>query len=122
MAAPLFWLGSLLVSGVVTYLATRESSTDSEQYDDPTPQGPNPASRRKGELMLDKLCRELNVANPGIAALLADPQVCYEALLESIEREAEQAATPLQRELDLLEQQQAALAALTLPTQGADHE
>jgi len=52
MAAPLFWLGGLLVSGVVTYLATRESNTDSEQYEDPTPQGPNPASRRQGELML----------------------------------------------------------------------
>ena len=41
MAAPLFWLGGLLVSGVVTYLATRESNTDSEQYEDPTPQGSN---------------------------------------------------------------------------------
>lgn len=122
MAVPLFWLGSLLVSSVVTYLATRENNTDSEQYDDPTPQGPNPASCRQGKLMLDKLCRELNVANPGITTLQADPQGCYEALLERIEREAEQAAAPLERELAQLVQLQAALATLTLPTRGADHE
>lgn len=122
MAAPLFWLGGLLVSGVVTYLATRESNTDSEQYEDPTPQGSNPASHRQGELMLEQLCRELNVASPGITTLQADPQGCYEALLHRIEREAEQAAAPLERELAQLVQLQAALAALTLPTRGADHE
>ena len=121
MAAPLFWLGGLLVSGVITYLA-RESNTDSEQYEDPTPQDPNPASRRQGELMLEQLCRELNVASPGITTLQADPQGCYEALLHRIEREAEQAAAPLERELTHLVQLQAALAALTLPTRGADHE
>lgn len=122
MAAPLLWLGGLFLSGIVTYLATRENDTDSEQYDDPTPQEPNPASRRQGELMLEQLCRELNVANPSITTLQADPQGCYETLLNRIEREAEQATTPLERELDQLAQLQAALAALTLPTQGADHE
>lgn len=120
--APLFWLGGLLVTGITTYLATRESPSDSEEYDDTTPQGPNPASRRQGELMLAQLCRELDVADPGIAVLLADSQRCYEDLLQTIEREAEQATAPLQRELALLEQQQAALATLTLPDQGARHE
>lgn len=120
--APLFWLGGLLVTGITTYLATRESPSDSEEYDDTTPQGPNPASRRQGELMLEQLCRELNVASPGITTLQADPQGCYEALLNRIEREAEQATAPLERELAQLDQLQAALAVLTLPTRGADHE
>lgn len=111
-----------MVTGITTYLATRESPSDSEEYDDPTPQGPIPASRRQGELMLAQLCRELDVADPGIAVLLADSQRCYEDLLQTIEREAEQATAPLQRELALLEQQQAALATLTLPDQGARHE